>query len=92
MADVEPDRSARLDLTGTALSAAGLGLVVFGILQRRLANLPSAPSRLGLSPVIWLVIAGGLVLRGFLGWERRLAHGEAALIDPPCSRNAAAAV
>ena len=32
MADVELDRSARLDLTGTALSAAGLGLVVFGIL------------------------------------------------------------
>src|SRR5512134_147754 len=33
MADVAADRAARLDLTGTALSATGLGLVVFGILQ-----------------------------------------------------------
>ena len=38
--------------------------------------------------MIWLVIAGGLVLRGFLGWERRrLAHGEAALIDPAMLEN-----
>ena len=87
MADVGADRATRLDLTGTALSAAGLGLVVFGILQAGswgfVSPKPSAPAWLGLSPVIWLVIAGGLVLRGFLGWERRrLARGEAVLIDP----------
>jgi MFS family permease len=92
MADVEPDRSAHLDLTGTALSAAGLGLVVFGILQGGSWGFvnpkPSAPSWLGLSPVVWLVIAGGLVLRGFLAWERRrLARGEAALIDPAMLEN-----
>ena len=32
------------------------------------------PTWLGLSPVIWLILAGGVVLRGFLWWEnRRLA-------------------
>jgi MFS family permease len=87
MADVPSDRGARLDLTGTALSALGLGLVVFGVLQAGawgfLSSKPGAPAWLGLSPVIWLVIAGGVVLLGFLNWERRRRDsGAAVLIDP----------
>ena len=49
---------------------------------------PEAPEWLGLSPVIWLVLGGGVVLALFLWWEsRRLARGEGALIDPTLLRN-----
>ncbi|HEU4947660.1 MAG TPA: MFS transporter [Kribbella sp.] len=87
MADTPPDRTARLDLVGTALSALGLGLVVFGILRAGawgfVSPKPGAPSWIGLSPVIWLILAGGITLYGFLGWERRrLDKGEAVLVDP----------
>ena len=48
---------------------------------------PGAPEWLGLSPVIWLVLAGGLVLMLFFGWERRrIASGQAALVDPAMLR------
>src|SRR5512136_1611508 len=62
-------RKGKLDITGAVLSAAGLGAVVFGILRSGqwgwIAPSASAPfTPLGLSPVIWL-ISGGLVLLGF---------------------------
>ena len=87
MADTPAEPGAGMDLIGTALSALGLGMVVFGILRSGTWGLvtpkPGAPDWLGLSPVIWLILGGGLVLLGFLSWERRrLARGEAALIDP----------
>jgi MFS family permease len=87
MADSPADRSARLDLVGTALSAAGLGLVVFGVLRAGAWGFinpkPGAPVWIGLSPVIWLILAGGVVLFGFISWERRRQdRGAAVLIDP----------
>jgi MFS family permease len=87
MADTPPEKSVRLDLVGTALSAAGLGLLVFGILRSGswgfVQPKPGAPTWFGLSPVLWLVLGGGIVLRGFMWWEhRQLAHGKAALLDP----------
>jgi MFS family permease len=87
MADSPADRSARLDLVGTALSAAGLGLVVFGVLRAGawgfINSKPGAPVWIGLSPVIWLILAGGAVLFGFISWERRRQdRGAAVLIDP----------
>ncbi|MDX6239610.1 MAG: hypothetical protein QOG10_4425 [Kribbellaceae bacterium] len=87
MADAPADRSARLDLAGTALSASGLGLVVFGVLRAGAWGFinpkPGAPAWLGLSPVIWLILAGGGVLFGFISWERRRQdRGAAVLIDP----------
>jgi MFS family permease len=87
MADVPADRAARLDLVGTALSAAGLGLVVFGTIRAGawgfVSPKPGAPAWFGLSPVLWLILAGGLVLFGFLSWERRRqAAGAAVLINP----------
>ena len=49
---------------------------------------PEAPEWLGLSPVIWLILAGGVVLALFLRWEnRRIERGEGALIDPAMLRN-----
>lgn len=91
MTDIAP-QPARLDLAGTGLSALGLGLVVLGILRGGswgfVLPKPDAPSWLGLSAVAWMVLAGGLVLRVFLGWERRqLGRGSAALIDPAMLEN-----
>jgi len=92
VADRPAEEGVRLDLVGTALSASGLGLIVFGILRSGTWGFvqpkPGAPEWLGLSPVIWLVLAGGVVLGLFLWWEkRRLERGEGALIDPALLRN-----
>jgi MFS family permease len=92
MVDVPPDRTARLDLTGTVLSALGLGLVVFGILRAGawgfIIAKPGAPAWLGISPTFWLVLAGGVVLLGFVQWERqRQQRGAAVLIDPAMLSN-----
>ena len=74
------------------LSALGLGLIVYGILRSGTWGLvqpkAGAPEWLRLSPVIWLILAGGVVLRVFLWWENhRLASGDAALLDPAMLRN-----
>ena len=92
VADTPAEEGVRLDLVGTALSALGLGLVVLGILKAGTWGFvqpkPDAPVWLGLSPVIWMIFAGGMVLGLFLWWEsRRLARGEGALIDPALLRN-----
>ena len=92
MADVEPEGRVRLDLVGTALSALGLGLVVFGILRAGewgfVQPKPSAPVWFGLSPSIWLLLAGGVVLWAFLAWENRLlARGSEPLVDPAILEN-----
>jgi MFS family permease len=91
MADTPPERDVKLDYVGTALSAVGLALVVYGILRSGswgfVQPKEGAPEWLGLSPVIWLILAGGAVLYGFLQWEnRRHDRGEAALIDPSMLR------
>jgi hypothetical protein len=62
-------------------------LAVFGVLRSGTWGFvrakPGAPEWWGLSPAIWLILAGGCVLAGFLGWERwRLDRARAALIDP----------
>ena len=92
IADNPPEEGARLDLAGTALSALGLGLVVYGILRSGTWGFvqpkAGAPAWLGLSPVIWLILSGGVVLRVFMWWEsHRLARGDAALLDPAMLRN-----
>jgi Na+/melibiose symporter-like transporter len=92
IADTPPEEGARLDLVGTVLSALGLGLIVYGVLRSGTWGFvqpkPDAPTWLGLSPVIWLILAGGVVLRIFLWWENhRLARGAAALVDPAMLRN-----
>ena len=92
IADTPPERETRLDLVGTALSALGLGLIVYGVLRAGtwgfIQPKADAPTWLKLSPVIWLMLSGGVVLRVFLWWENhRLRRGRAVLVDPAMLRN-----
>src|SRR5215468_4443721 len=91
MADTPPERGVRLDLVGTVLSALGLALIVYGILRAGTWGFvqpkEGAPQWLGLSPVIWLILSGGVVLRVFMWWElHRLKGGKAVLVDPAMLR------
>lgn len=92
--DTPAKRGVKLDVVGTVLSALGLGLVVLGVLFSGswgfVRPKPEAPTWLGLSPVLWLVLAGGVVLALFAAWEnRRLLRGRAVLFEPALLRVAA---
>ncbi len=74
----EPERPAdrpTLDWVGSVLSAAGLALVVFAVLQAsnwgwiQPRNSPIEPFGFSLTP--FMAVAGGLLLSCFAGWERR---------------------
>ena len=87
MADSPAVPGVRLDPVGTLLSAAGLGMIVYGVIRSGTWGFvqpkPDAPHWLGMSPVVWLLLGGGAVLVLFAVWEsRRLHHGQAALLDP----------
>jgi MFS family permease len=90
--DRPAEAGVKLDLFGTFLSALGLGLIVFGILKSGTWGVvqpkPEAPQWIGLSPVIWLLLGGGVALALFLRWESlRIGRGEGALLDPRLLRN-----
>jgi MFS family permease len=92
MAATPPEEGVELDHIGTLLSAIGLGLLVYGVLRSGtwgfIQPKSSGPKWLGLSPVIWLVLAGAFVLYLFLQWERRrITNGRGALFDPTMLRN-----
>ncbi len=92
MTDSPADANVRLDLVGTGLSAAGLGLIVFGILRGGAWGFvrprPNAPQWAGLSPTVWLVLGGGFVLWGFMNWENHLIdRGREPLVDPAILEN-----
>jgi len=91
MEDHPTTEPGRLDLVGTAVSALGLGLIVFGVLRSGTWGLvrprPGGPAWIGLSPVIVLIAAGGAVLVAFVAWEqRRIDTGKPALFDPAMLR------
>ncbi|MEZ5074141.1 MAG: MFS transporter [Solirubrobacterales bacterium] len=74
----EPEREAgrpRLDWVGSTLSAAGLALMVLGVLQASnwgwLRPLDSPVEPFGFSLTPFVVAAGALVLGCFRAWERR---------------------
>src|SRR4029450_8859099 len=76
MADTPVEERPHLDLLGSLLWALGMGLVVFGVLfsSEWGAIMPKedGPSILGLSPVVWLILAGLIMIRLFMGHIRRL--------------------
>ena len=90
--DTPAEEGTKLDLFGTLLSALGLGMIVFGILRSGewgfVRAAPDAPQWIGLSPVIWLILGGMVILALFLRWETlRLGRGEGVLLDPQLLRN-----
>ncbi|MET0557373.1 MAG: MFS transporter [Solirubrobacterales bacterium] len=70
-----PTSRAGLDWVGAVLSALGLGILVFGVIQAsnwgwlQPRNSPLEPFGFSLTP--FMIAAGGVVLAGFASWERR---------------------
>jgi MFS family permease len=90
-------RRPKLDIGGVALSAAGLGLVVFAVLRSSVWGFvkPRTPptingteiTPLGFSPVPFLVLGGLALLGAFVIWEQRRARlGRDQLLDPTLLR------
>ena len=75
VADV-PASPVRLDLVGSLLSIVSLGSIVYGVLRSSewgwVSPRAGAPTILGVSPVIWLLVGGLVLVYVFLRWERRL--------------------
>jgi MFS family permease len=74
--DAPVETRTHFDLIGAALSAAGLGLAVFGVLRSSLWGWvlpkPGGPAILGLSPTIVLIFLGLFVLWVFGVWEHHV--------------------
>ncbi|MGV9744782.1 MFS transporter [Rhodococcus zopfii] len=89
--DVPPQRT-RLDLVSSVLSVIGLAMVVYGVLRSSewgwVRSKSGAPQVIGMSPVIWLVLGGMLVLYLFLRRQHFLTErGREALVDPALLTN-----
>jgi MFS family permease len=73
IADAPAEKRPHLDVVGAVLSAAGLGLLVFGVLRSSewgwIHPKASGPDWAGLSPTVWLVLAGLFVIWVFFRWE-----------------------
>jgi MFS family permease len=91
VADAPPDKRPHIDLIGAALSAVGLGLVVYGVLRSSewgwIEPKAGGPSWAGVSPTVWLILGGLFVVWLFLAWQNRLqSRGGEPLIDPAMLR------
>ncbi len=70
-----PERKPRLDYLGAVLSASGLGLIVYAMLQASIwgwiqpKDSPVEPFGFALTPFV--IAAGGMVLWLFVRWQRR---------------------
>ncbi|MFF3457150.1 MFS transporter [Streptomyces sp. NPDC002730] len=92
IADAPSDGRPRIDLVGAVLSALGLGIFVYGVLRSDewgwFQPKPDAPSWLGISLVIWLMLVGLLLIWLFLRWEARLVEQrKEPLVDPALLQN-----
>ncbi len=91
VSDAEPVPSGRFDFVGAGLSIVGLALTVFGVLRSGewgwVQARAGAPTVLGTSPVVWLVIGGLLIVFAFFLYERHRADaGLEPLVDPAILR------
>src|SRR6476646_1336480 len=92
IADAPVETRPKFDLVGAILSAAGLALLVFGILRSGewgwIKPHEGGPSWAHLSPTIWLAMGGLFVLYLFFVWEtRRETQGKEPLVSPGLLRN-----
>jgi MFS family permease len=92
VADEPVEVRPHLDVMGSVLWALGMGLIVFAVLRSSTWGwiLPAdgAPSIFGMSAVVWLMLAGLVSLRLFMGHVRRLdAGGGEPLVTPSLFRN-----
>ena len=90
--DTAPEARVKFDVFGALLSIVGLTLTVFGVLRSGTWGFvrpkPGAPAVLGVSPVVWLILGGLLVLGGLLLWEGHLEErGGEPLFRPSMFRN-----
>jgi EmrB/QacA subfamily drug resistance transporter len=90
--DAPPENRPHLDFVGAALSAAGLGVLVYGILRSSewgwIQPKAGGPSWGGVSPTLWLILIGLFVIWVFFRWEaRRESQGEEPLVQPALLRN-----
>jgi Na+/melibiose symporter-like transporter len=91
-ADAPSETRPKLDAVGAIVSAAGLGLLVFGVLKTGswgwLTAKPGQPSWAGISPSFWLILGGLFVIWLFFRWEaRREGSGKEPLVRPAMLRN-----
>lgn len=89
--DPPREKAPTLDWVGSVLSAAGLALVVFGVLQASnwgwLVPRSSPLEPFGFSLTPFVIAAGGLILAAFTAWERRREeHGLEPLVHLPLLR------
>ncbi|MEU9158875.1 MFS transporter [Streptomyces sp. NPDC048424] len=92
IADTPVGEREPIDLVGVVLSALGLGLFVYGVLRSDewgwFQPKPDAPALFGISLVVWLMLAGLLLIWLFLRWEARLVQQRREpLIDPALLEN-----
>ncbi|WP_406476665.1 MFS transporter [Streptomyces sp. NBC_01615] len=92
IADAPVAERPRIDLVGTVLSALGLGVFVYGVLRSDewgwFQPKPDTPSWLGVSLVMWLMLAGLLLIWLFLSWENHMVkRRKEPLIDPAMLHN-----
>ena len=80
---VRPGPAPKLDYVGSVLSASGLGLFVFGVLESSTwgwLKPKNAPFTIfGFSPTIYVMVAGAALVWGFIAWQR---HREERRRDP----------
>ncbi len=78
-----PDPTPKLDVVGSVLSATGLGVFVFGVLQSStwgwLKPKNSPITVFGFSLTIFVIAGGGVLMWGFVAWQR---HREERDLDP----------
>jgi MFS family permease len=92
MTDAPPGEAPKLDYVGAVLSAAGLGLFVFGILKTGtwgwIQPKEGQPSWANISASFWLMLAGLFVIWIFFRWQhRRVRNGQEPLVRPAMLRN-----
>jgi MFS family permease len=88
IADAPAEERPKFDVVGAVLSAAGLTLLVLGVLKSGtwgwIQPKPGGPVWAGLSPTIWLILAGLVVIWLFFRWED---HREGAGQEPLVRRS-----